>query len=161
MNITFSSCPDIQNLRNKVIQAHEALNLAAALSNLISNQCSCFQLSDNLSGSCLNGSFLPLVLNCFHLHLIGFCTFARKDVLTLKIGINHENCRGIIIHFPDDNRHCFFPCKHGSISASMAGDHFIFAILQRSDDCRKPARRNRHGAPNKTGNRRGKQNPIR
>ena len=52
----------------------------------------------------------------FKLHSISERPLTRQDVFPLKIAVHHKNDRGIIIHFPDNDRQglqtgklCLFP----------------------------------------------------
>ena len=88
------------------------------------------EIRDNLSHIFFSGSS-SLPLHGFILHPIGERPLTGKQLLTLQVAVHHQDCRRVVVHFPDDHRHGLFPGKLGSMMPPVAGDHFIAAIRRR------------------------------
>ena len=45
------------------------------------------------------------MFHSLQLHLVGECPFTGQDRLPLKIAVDHEDRRRVVVQLPDDNRH--------------------------------------------------------
>ena len=109
------------------------MNLLVAFPGSLTDQLCCplpEEIRDNLSHIFFSGSS-SLPLHGFILHPIRECPLTGKQFFTLQVAVHHQDCRRVVVHFPDNHGHGIFPGKLGSVMPSVAGDHFIAAIRRR------------------------------
>jgi len=62
------------------------------------------------------------------LHFVCLGPFARQDIFTLDVAVNHDNGCGVIIQITDDHRHGGKPRKLAGVFAPVAGNKLITAV---------------------------------
>ena len=72
------------------------------------------------------------MLHRLELHLIGKRPFARQDIFSLEVGVDHQHRCSVIIHIPYQNRHLRKPCQFSGMSTAVSGNDFVSAMIERS-----------------------------
>ena len=75
-----------------------------------------------------------LTIQCFSFHFVRLCAFAWENIFSLDVAVHHEDCRCIVVHFPDDARHIRESGKLAAVLAPVSCDDLIAAVLARTDD---------------------------
>ena len=76
------------------------------------------------------------MFNRIQLHLVGKCSFARKDGFSLQIRIDHQNNGCIIVQVTNNRRHGFLTRKLRCTVPPVTRNDFITTIRVRTDNRR-------------------------
>ena len=76
------------------------------------------------------------MFNRIQLHLVGKCSFARKNGFSLQIRIDHQNNGGIIIQITNNRRHGFLTRKLRCPVPPVTRNDFITTVGVRTDNRR-------------------------
>ena len=76
------------------------------------------------------------MFNCIQLHLVGKCSFARKNGFSLQIRIDHQNNGCIIVQVTNNRRHGFLTRKLRCPVPPVTRNDFITTVGVRTDNRR-------------------------